>query len=182
MGPNGNNSFQPIVLRHDRTRRWQTILLAKWCSLGVHRERGALVGTASTWLALYVVRIDLFLLCFWKPLEIPQIGLVTLPVSVLSAFFLALVLGAGIVGRRTDDSLREAMARLRALAFLLSFVWIGICGFSLVGPFLCHSLVGVSRGQWHWKQWTPPSVPPTQVISVVLAGNSEKSSGRRRSL
>lgn len=142
-----------------------------WCLVG------AMVGTASTWVVLFIVRIDLFLLCFWKPLEIPQVALVMLPVCVLSAFFLALVLGAGIVGRRTDDSLREAMARLRALAFLLSFVWVGIAGFSLVGPFICHSLVGVSKGQWHWKQWTTLVTWLGGTLGGVLAGNSEKSSG-----
>ncbi len=143
-----------------------------WCLVG------AIVGTAGTWAGLYVTRMGIFLLCFWKPAEVPQIALVLVPVCVLSAFFLALVLGAGVVGRRTDDSLREAMARLRALAFLLSFLWVGISGFSLVGPFLCHSLVSATKGEWHWKQWTTLLTWIGGTLGGVLAGNSDRSSGK----
>ena len=145
---------------------------AFWCFLG------SLVGAASTWAALYVTRIGIFWLCFRRPEELPQIAMVLLPVCVLSAFFLALVLGAGIVGRRTDGSLREAMARLRAMAFLLSLMWVGIGGFSLLGSSLFHLFWSTSTKYWHWKQWTALFTWVGGTVGGVLAGNSEKSSGK----
>jgi hypothetical protein len=142
-----------------------------WCVVG------STVGAASAWGTLYLSRLGMFLLCFWKPQEVPQIAFVLLPVSVLTGLFLALVLTAGVVGRRTDDSLREAMARLRALAFLLSFIWIGISGFSLIGSSFFNSLVGISQGPWHWKQWTACLGWMGGTLGGVWAGNSGKSSG-----
>jgi hypothetical protein len=144
-----------------------------WCVIG------SIVGAASTWGALYVIRLGVFLFCFWRPAAVPQIAIVLLPVLVLSGFFLAAVLTAGIIGRRTDDSLREAMARLRAMAFLMSFVWIGISGFSLVGSFLFKAFVGTTVGHWpHWKQWASILGWAAGTLGGVMAGNSEKSSGR----
>jgi hypothetical protein len=143
-----------------------------WCVVG------SVVGAAGTWAGLYATRLGIFLLCFWKPKEVPLIALVFAPVCVLSAFFLALVLGAGVVGRRTDDSLREAMARLRAMGFLLSFLWIGISGSSLLGPLICHSLIGTSREQLHWKQWASLLTWAGGTLGGVLAGNSDRSSGK----
>jgi hypothetical protein len=132
----------------------------------------AIISTAATFGMLYLLRLGFFALTFFVPPALFRAcAVVLIPVLVSAVIFLCFVLTAGIMGNLTDDARREDMARLRALGFLLSFVWLAATGFSLLGPELARQLVGLpyvrSLLSFGWVGTT---------IASVLAGKSSKTS------
>jgi hypothetical protein len=130
----------------------------------------AAVAVATAGLALYGIRISFFALFFVAPYRLfESIAVVFLPIAVLSVIFLSLVITAGIMGRLSDDALREAMARLRALAFFVSLVWLTFTGFALLGPPMLLRLLAIAYLRHAiWLGWIGTTV------GSVLAGRSAK--------
>ncbi len=102
------------------------------------------------------------------------------PPLFLLAFFVGMVLMAGLVGRNFPDWLREWIARIRALCLLLSIAWVAGFGIALLGPALIHFF---SRSNHTWQKtvgtvkWTAVIGWIGTTIGSVLAGKSKKSNG-----
>ena len=87
------------------------------------------------WGDLHVIRIGLLAIYFFiSPVLYQPVAVVVLPVALMSVIFLCQVISAGIMGRITDNSLRENLARMRALSSIWCALWAAFTGASLLGP------------------------------------------------
>jgi hypothetical protein len=100
------------------------------------------------------------------------------PPLLFSVPLFTLVIGAGLIGRDFPDWLREWLARVRAWPFLFGVGWAVFFGIALLGPYL---------REWNATEYVrlTKTVKWTAVISwilttagSVLAGNSNKTSGK----
>jgi len=104
-----------------------------------------------------------------------RVGLVLLPGLLLSVPYIAIELTLGLLGRDYRDMHREWLARLRAWSMLYAFLWIGVVGLTLLGPYFVMWVGTLGRG------WQVASVI-TFVVShgtTVLAGASSNADGKR---
>lgn len=142
--------------------------LETWIAIVISGIIAALAGCV----ALHLTRVGLFVLYFFVPPNMYEpLAVVILPFVLVSIIFLAIVLSAGVMGKRTDDALREDMARLRALSALLTTAWLIVNGFSLLGPYILQGILATS----YVKHILSIGWLGTTVASV-LAGKSPKTS------
>lgn len=140
---------------------------------------GALTGVAAAVAAIHGIRIGLFALFFFIPVvRFASVAVVLLPFLLVTVTFLSLVVAAGIMGNRTEDSLREDMARFRALAFISSLLWLGFTGCSLFGPPLFEAFLKTHALA---KSTTLVSGWLATTLGGVFAGKSAKTPAKNSS-
>ena len=95
-----------------------------------------LLGFGASIAIIEGVRLLFFVCCFAVPLRhIPALAVALLPTILMGVPFLLMETGLGLAGRASDSGQREWMARLRAVSFLLAFLWLGIVSVSLLGKY-----------------------------------------------
>lgn len=125
-------------------------------------------------LLLYCQHLFMFCILFFvPPALILSVAAVLTPLLLLGIPCIVLEISMGIIGNAMEDSQREWLSRLRAFTFLWGIVWLGLGGFSLLGPALVAWL-----GKMVIAKYTVLGTWVFTTIGGVIAGQSRKTDGK----
>jgi hypothetical protein len=105
------------------------------------------------------------------PDHVMALGIACLPSFLLAVPFITLELYTGLMGTLYASAQREWVARLRAVSFQISCLWLALCGTALIGPYIV-AWIGdeVVLKYAVWSTWLISSVS-----GVILAKNRSTS-------
>jgi hypothetical protein len=108
------------------------------------------------------------------PVDSWRLKLTLLPGVLLSVPYVAIELTLGLLGRDYRDMQREWLARLRAWSVLYAFLWVGVIGIVLLGPYLGYWL----GAQTTTLRWSAAITFLVSHLTTMLAGASGNGDGK----